>query len=53
MLTSCSSGKMTWRLDTNKNEFRIYPLDIKQPVTAETSKDPAQVSPSPQPSVTP
>lgn len=31
LLTACNDGRMTYRLDTNVNEFRLYPLDIKKP----------------------
>lgn len=30
-LSACADGRMTYRLDTNVNEFRLYPLDIKKP----------------------
>lgn len=34
-LTSCSGDLPEFRFDRNKNDFQLYPLDIKVPVTQE------------------
>jgi hypothetical protein len=35
--SGCDAKRLTWRLDTNSNDFRIFPLDVKKPAISPAS----------------